>query len=211
MKKTLALILALCMLLALCACTQEAPAETPAEPEKADTEAVVNEQPTEQEGTDVPAVKIGYLCQTKDYEFHKNALEGTIKAADEAGIEMLYQVVGTDAAEIRKTFDSFLAQGCNVIVDFSCSSEPSQQVAKLCEQNGIYDICVDTDCTEYGSTTYFFGLNNSDAGKLMGEEAYNWCVEQGIADKVDHVIQVNASALGDAVWSRTNDAVNTKT
>lgn len=42
MKKTLALILALCMLLALCACTQEAPAETPAEPEKADTEAVVN-------------------------------------------------------------------------------------------------------------------------------------------------------------------------
>lgn len=209
MKKTLALILALCMLLALCACTQEAPAETPAEPEKADTEAVVNEQPTEQEGTDIPAVKIGYLCQTKDYEFHKNALEGTIKAADEAGIEMLYQVVGTDAAEIRKTFDSFLAQGCNVIVDFSCSSEPSQQVAKLCEQNGIYDICVDTDCTEYGSTTYFFGLNNSDAGKLMGEEAYNWCVEQGIADKVDHVIQVNASALGDAVWSRTNDAVKT--
>ena len=154
------------------------------------------------------AVKIGYLCQTKDYEFHKNALEGTIAAAEEEGIEMLYQVVGTDAAEIRTTFDSYLAQGCNVIIDFSCSSEPSQQIAKLCEQNGVYDICVDTDNTEYGSTTYFFGLNNSDAGKLMGEEAYNWCIDNSVAETVDHVIQINSSALGDVVWARTNEAVN---
>jgi predicted Zn-dependent peptidase len=43
----------------------------------------------------------------------------------------------------------------------------------------------------------------------MGTEAYNWCVEQGIANMVDHVIQINTSALGDAVWSRTNDAVKT--
>jgi len=183
MKRTLALILALCMVFALCV-TGVASAE--------------EKQP-----------KIGYLCQTKDYEFHKNALEGTIAAAEAAGIDMLYQVVGTDAAEIRKTYDSFVAQGCNVIVDFSCSGEPSQQVAKLCERNDIFDICVDTDCTEFGKTTYFFGLNNADAGKLMGEEAYKWCVDNQIIDKVDHVIQINASALGEAVWARTGEAVKT--
>ena len=204
MKKLLALILAVLMLVSLCACAQK----TATEPAKeAAAEAPAAEKAEEK--TEAPAAKIGYLCQTKDFEFHKNALEGTVNAAEDAGIEVLYQVTGTDAAEIRKTFDSFLAQGCNVIIDFSCSSEPSQQIAKLCEQNGIFDICVDTDCTEYGATTYFFGLNNSAAGKLMGEEAYNWCVEQGIADKVDRVIQVNASALGDAVWSRTDDAVKT--
>ena len=196
MKKLFALILALSMVLSLSACGQESASEPFTE-----TTAEVAEE------AETPAVKIGYLCQTKDYEFHKNALEGTIAAAEEAGVEIVHQVTGTDAAAIRKTFDTFVAQGCNVIVDFTCSAEPSQQVAKLCEENGIYNICVDTDCTSYGANTYFFGLNNSDAGKLMGEKAYDWCVENGVADKVDHVIQVNASALGDAVWSRTNDAV----
>lgn len=203
MKKILALALALCMIFALCACGQQAaPAAAPAA-EPAAAPAAEEAAPA----AEAPALKIGYLCQTKDYEFHKNALEGTIAAAEAAGIEILYQVVGQDATEIRQTYDSFVAQGCNVIIDFTCSGEPSQQIAKLCEQNNVFDISVDTDNTEFGSTTYFFGLNNADAGELMGTESYNWCVEQGLLDKVDHVIQINASSLGDVVWSRTDKAV----
>lgn len=207
MKKFLALVLALCMVFALCACGQQAaPAAAPAPAQEA---APAEEAPAEEAAPAeaAPEIKIGYLCQTKDYEFHKNALEGTLAAAEAAGIPILYQVVGQDATEIRKTYDSFVAQGCNVIMDFTCSGEPSQQIAKLCEANNIFDISVDTDNTEYGKTTYFFGLNNSDAGELMGAEGYQWCVDNGVADKVDHVVQINASSLGDAVWARTDKAV----
>ena len=153
-------------------------------------------------------IKIGYLCKTKGYEFHKNALEGTLAAAKDANIDIVYQVVGTDAAEIRKAYDAFVARGCNVIIDFSCSGETGRQIARLCEQKGILDISVDSDNTEYGCTTYFFGLDNHDAGKVLGEGAYQWLSYNGLADKVDHIIQLNASSIGEAVWDRTDDAVD---
>ena len=213
MKKLFALFLVLCMMVAMVACGNKAPAaDAPAADAPAADAPAADAPAADAPAAVAPAaaeVKIGYLCQTKDYEFHKNALDGTIAAAEAAGVELVYQVVGTDAAAIRQNYDAFVAQGCNVIIDFTCSGEPSQQIAKLCEQAGIYHIGVDTDMTEFGANTYFFGLDNHDAGKILGEGAYNWCVDNGVIDKVDHVVQINATALGEAVWARTDDAVAT--
>ena len=170
------------------------------------TDSVPTEMETPDAGSNTPVLKIGYLCQTQDYEFHKNALAGMISACDEAGTDLLYQVVGTDASAIRTAFDSFVTQGCNVIVNFSCAVEASQQIAELCEEKGIFHICVDTDVVSSGATTYFFGLNNATAGTLMGEGSFEW-LSANVDGKVDHVISINASALGDAVMARTENAV----
>lgn len=153
-----------------------------------------------------PVLKIGYLCQTQDYEFHNNALQGTIDACAEQGIELLYQVVGTDPTLIRTVFDSFVTQGINVLINFSCATEANQTIAKLCEQKGIIHLCVDTDVVDYGATTYFFGLNNGAAGDLMGENSVEW-LKANLDQEIAHVIHINGSGLGEVVLERTGNAV----
>lgn len=156
---------------------------------------------------ETPELKIGYLCQTQDYEFHNNALQGTIEACEEKGIELMYQVVGTDPAEIRTAFDAFVVQGMNVLINFSCATEANQTIAKLCEQKGIIHLCVDTDVTEYGKTTYFFGLNNGAAGDLMGQHSVEW-LKENLDQEIAHVIDINGSGLGEVVLTRTSNAVD---
>ena len=46
---------------------------------------------------EAPELKIGYLCQTQDYEFHNNALLGTIKACEDMGREYNYTSIDTVA------------------------------------------------------------------------------------------------------------------
>lgn len=155
---------------------------------------------------EAPRLKIGYLCQTQDYEFHNNALQGTIDACAEEGIELLYQVVGTDPTAIRTAFDSFVTQGINVLINFSCATEANQTIAKLCEQKEIIHICVDVDVNEYGATTYFFGLNNAAAGDLMGKGSVEW-LKANLDQEIAHVIHINGSGLGEVVLARTGNAV----
>lgn len=156
---------------------------------------------------EAPELKIGYLCQTQDYEFHNNALQGTIAACEEQGIELMYQVVGTDPAAIRTAFDAFVVKGMNVLINFSCATEANQTIAKLCEQKGIIHLCVDTDVTEYGKTTYFFGLNNGAAGDLMGQYSVEW-LKENLDQEIAHVIDINGSGLGEVVLTRTSNAVD---
>lgn len=156
---------------------------------------------------EAPELKLGYLCQTQDYEFHNNALQGTIEACEELGIDLMYQVVGTDPAAIRTAFDAFVVKGMNVLINFSCATEANQTIAKLCEQKGIIHLCVDTDVTEYGSTTYFFGLNNGAAGDLMGQYSAEW-LKENLDQEIAHVIDINGSGLGEVVLTRTSNAVD---
>lgn len=156
---------------------------------------------------EAPELKIGYLCQTQDYEFHNNALQGTIAACEEQGIELMYQVVGTDPAAIRTAFDAFVVKGMNVLINFSCATEANQTIAKLCEQKGIIHLCVDVDVTEFGNTTYFFGLNNGEAGDLMGKHSVEW-LQANLDQEIAHVIDINGSGLGEVVLTRTSNAVD---
>lgn len=75
------------------------------------------------------------------------------------------------------------------------------------EQKGIIHLCVDTDVTEYGNTTYFFGLNNGAAGDLMGQHSVEW-LKENLDQEIAHVIDINGSGLGEVVLTRTSNAVD---
>lgn len=115
---------------------------------------------------EAPVLKIGVLDRTADEEAHIKFGEGIRAAAEEAGVECMYKCVGEEMTDIRSTLDTYVAQGCNVIVDFISSLEISQAIADDCERYGIFHICIDADPGEY---SYFYGLSNGEAGAALGE------------------------------------------
>ena len=112
MKKILALVLALCMVFALCACgaKTEAPAEAPA------AEAPAAEAPA----AEAPAFKVAMITDygdITDQSFNQTTYEACKEFCDENSIEFkYYKPAGDSTAERVAMVDAAVADGFNVIV-----------------------------------------------------------------------------------------------
>lgn len=182
MKRLLALTLALCMIFALCATSANA---------------------------ETPVLKVGYLCNNEEAEYHYKVLNGCKKAFEDAGYEFTYAVTGGDAAEARAAFDSFMSRGVNVIIDFTCTSTSAAALSDLCEARGIYYIAVDVffDNLDKNTYTYSFGVDNAAIGEFGGEKVVEWLKANGY-DSVDYILETNNSTFGESVRARTKGVVD---
>lgn len=120
-------------------------------------------------------------------------------ACEEAGVECLFKCTGEDLTEVRSTLDTYIAQGCNVIVDFLSSLEISQAISEDCEHNGVIHICIDADPSEY---SYFYGLSNGEAGAALGEYLVDYVADE-MGGKCDLVILMDSPSHGEDVGYRT--------
>lgn len=153
---------------------------------------------TAQTGEDVE-LKIGVLDRTADEEVHIKFGEGMQAACEEAGVECLYSTPGEDMSLVRSTYDSYVAQGCNVIVDFLSSLETSQALAEDCARDGIYHICIDADP---GGESYFYGLSNEKAGEQLGTYLVDY-IDEKMGGECDLLILMDSPSHGEDVAKRT--------
>ena len=116
MKKILALMLALCMVFALCACGSSEPAaedtaETPAE------DAAAEEAPAEEEAAPAEKVRIGMVTDVggvNDQSFNQTSWEG-LQALDPEVFEVNYLESKTDA-DYQTNINTFIDEGYDLII-----------------------------------------------------------------------------------------------
>lgn len=148
-----------------------------------------------------PILKIGVIDRTADEEVHIKFGESIQAAAKEAGVECLYATPGEDLTAVRSTYDSYISQGCNVIVDFLSSLEVSQALSEDCERDGVFHICIDADPGEY---SYFYGLSNGDAGDALGEYLVGYITNE-MGGVCDALVLMDSPTHGEDVAKRTEN------
>ena len=116
MKKILALMLALCMVFALCACGSSEPAaEDTAEAPAA--EAPAEEAPAEEEAAPAEKVRIGMVTDVggvNDQSFNQTSWEG-LQALDPEVFEVNYLESKTDA-DYQTNINTFIDEGSDLII-----------------------------------------------------------------------------------------------
>jgi ABC-type sugar transport system substrate-binding protein len=151
--------------------------------------------------TESKVLKIGVIDRTADEEVHIKFGESIQAAAKEAGVVCLYAATGEDLVTIRSTYNSYIAQGCNVIVDFLSSMEISEALSEDCERDGVFHICIDADPRPY---SYFYGLSNGDAGSALGNYLVNY-IKNKMGGKIDMLVLMDSPTHGEDVAKRTEN------
>jgi ABC-type sugar transport system substrate-binding protein len=146
-------------------------------------------------------LKIGVLDRNADEEAHIKFGESIQDAAKGAGVTCLYSATGEDMVAVRSTLSSYIAQGCNVIVDFLSSMETSEAISEECERAGVFHICIDADPRPY---TYFYGLSNGDAGDVLGNYLVNY-IRDKMNGTIDMLLLMDSPSHGEDVAKRTEN------
>ena len=170
MKKALALILALVMVLALAACGSSAPAASN------DAPAANNDAPAADSGK---TVKIGVLVSDVSGEealgfraYYENYI------AKNYNVEFTYTEQLEDAAAEKAAIEKFAAQGYDAILSLAASDRTTQ--IETCEANGLYYAVVsgmldDAQFEQFKSNEHFVGQigpsmdTEFEAGYAMGK------------------------------------------
>jgi ABC-type sugar transport system substrate-binding protein len=145
-------------------------------------------------------VKIGCLNRSETEEVHIVFAAGLRAACKASNIELLYNTPGgDDQTAIRAAFDSFITQGCNVIVDFLSSQEISETLASDAKRAGVFYFGIDATL---GNGSYFYGLSNGEAGKKLGSYLVDYVAKQ-MGGKCDLVVLMDSPSHGPDVAKRT--------
>ena len=116
MKKILALVLALCMVFALCACGQSATTDKPAEESKA-PEAAESTAPEAPEAVTYKVAMITDYGDITDQSFNQTTYEGCKEFCEANGVDFkYYKPAGDSTAERVAMVDAAVADGYNVVV-----------------------------------------------------------------------------------------------
>ena len=201
MKKILALLLALAMILALSACGGTTPAPAPAPAAQGGDAPAPADTPAE------PAkpVKIGYITSDPSSGFWKEVLESLQNACQKQGVELVYQIA-SDSAGMRAAYDSLLAQNVDIIVDGYSIEEIANAYAEEAVDSGVPFMAVAFNCPVEGA--YSYGTSNDGMGVSFGEFAAE-SVKKEWDGKIDLIITANAYTAVPAMASRTDKAVET--
>ena len=129
MKKILALLLALCMIFALAACGETAPAETkPAEEPAAEApaaeepaaEAPAEEAPAEEPAAEAADIRVAMITDygdITDQSFNQTTYEACKEYCEANGVDFKYYKPGSDSDDDRITMiENAIEEGFNVVV-----------------------------------------------------------------------------------------------
>ena len=194
MKKLLALLLALVMVLGLVACgaADEPAADAPA------ADAPAADAPA----ADAPAAdktyKFGLMIYSETDEATISIRTGVEKAAAAAGVEL---IIGTNQGDHTKTaavLETILAQDIDALIDATWSAEVGLNTSAICKERGIPLVTCDV---EYDDYAHLVGANNYGAGQANGEYAIKW-INENWDGQVNQVIAMYGFASGDGVKAR---------
>jgi ABC-type sugar transport system substrate-binding protein len=200
-KRLLFALVSIALVLTMLAACSPSPSTSPSDSASTDESAAVTTDETATESaSEAPALKIGCLNRSETEEVHIVFAEGLRAACEEAGVELLYNTPGgDDQTAIRSAFDSFITQGCNVIVDFLSSQEISETLAADAQKDGIFYFGVDATLN---NGSYFYGLSNGEAGEKLGTYLVDYVANQ-MGGQCDLVILMDSPSHGEDVAKRT--------
>lgn len=162
MKKTLCLILSLCMLLCLAACGSgqaTAPTQAPAA-DTAATEGTAGE--TAATAVDPASLKVGLVCGTSsidDKSFIQSAWEGLQKASQDFGIEVGYlQSTEDSTTAVLESIADLVDAGYNMLVMPGFSFQQAAYEAQSKYPNVMF-VTIDTAPRADGADTYTIADN----------------------------------------------------
>lgn len=135
------------------------------------------EQPAEQgsEAAETPqapaegekeSIKIGFCNLSESYDFFLTVKESMEAACEEKGYELIYATAEQDATKMRTSWDMFVNQGADIIVDANVVGDAGSALATQYKESGnVPVISVDNAY----DNAYFFGVDNEGAGIVAGE------------------------------------------
>lgn len=197
MKKILALILALCMVFALCACGAGETASAPAVEEPA---AEAPAAGAAAETTDVAStgIKIGYnIFGTGGYPLASLANQSQV-ALDYLGDESINADDHFSVETIISDVENMISSGCDGIAIWLPAPPLYMVVANMCEEAGVYfvlndKIPADPEIKEQLLACEYFAGAVAPANAQYGTDMANYALEQGWKTCI-----LNSSAQGDA-------------
>ena len=182
MKKLIAMLLALVMVLSLVACSSGQPADAPA--------------------ADAPAADEGYtiamLPKFKGENYFDGCYVGAQKAADELGVTLVYdgpnQSEATNAKQVE-ILEGFIAAGVDAIVVSPCDAEGIVPTLKKAQDAGIVVTTFDADAPAEARAFYVNAATAADIGKGLVDALAKTLEGQGWADEACRVALISGSGL----------------
>ena len=195
MKKLLALLLALVMVIGLVACgaKEDAPAADAPAADAPAADAPAADAPAEKK-----PYKFGLMIYAETDEATISIRTGVEKAAEAAGIELVIGNNGGDATKTPALLETMLAQDIDALIDATWSAEVGMNTSAICKERGIPLVTCDV---EYDDYAHLVGANNYGSGQANGEYAIKW-INENWGGEVNHVIAMYGFASGDGVKAR---------
>ena len=167
MKKLIAMLLALVMVLSLVACSSGQPSDAPAADAPA-ADAPAADAPA----ADAPAADEGYtiamLPKFKGENYFDGCYVGAQKAADELGVTLVYdgpnQSEATNAKQVE-ILEGFIAAGVDAIVVSPCDAEGIVPTLKKAQDAGIVVTTFDADAPAEARAFYVNAATAANIGK----------------------------------------------
>ena len=187
MKKLIAMLLALVMVLSLVACSSGQPAA---------------DAPADAPAADAPAADEGYtiamLPKFKGENYFDGCYVGAQKAADELGVTLVYdgpnQSEATNAKQVE-ILEGFIAAGVDAIVVSPCDAEGIVPTLKKAQDAGIVVTTFDADAPAEARAFYVNAATAADIGKGLVDALAKSLADQGWAEEDCRVALISGSGL----------------
>lgn len=207
MKKLIALLLALVMVIGLVACTaaekeSPAPDTTAKEPtaEKADQVAEPDQEPAAEENK---TIKLGLANINEKATFGKLVKMGFENACAAKGWELVYVDNNSDGAQAVQNAEILVQNDVDFIVDLNVDQSVAGTIVDIVSAADIPLLAVDIAMGD----TPFFGCDSEAIGNLTGEYAAQW-IKDNWDGEVEYLVCFTAIASGDEVQKRARNAVS---
>lgn len=179
MKKLLALIVAVCMLLGCAACTTEEPVDAQQTPDAQQTDAASGDAtPAGTEGGD-DEYHIGFVVHTTSGDVMSSIEYGAKAAAEDYGVKLTYTgPIETDNTEQISMFESLVAAGCDAIVIIAGDPTVWDDPIKSAVDKGVTVVVTDTDAPTSARTSYF-GVDTAKLAYDLGSSVRTLTGDEG--------------------------------
>lgn len=192
MKKTLAMLLALVMMLSMlsaCGDSGNTPASNP--PSNPTGSADDGNQPQGNEPVSYSPMKIAFAANAVDETFveMKNAMENSIGPA--LNIEFMFSEAISDAGALTTFIENAYASGCDAVWTNVTSS--IDQAAGVCEELGMYFVGISSDVAkENMSLEHYVSVTGASAAGYA--TAYGQALSSVVNDGKDHSVLILSGA-----------------
>lgn len=171
-----------------------------------DAPATTSAPAADPSGTGEPAAagegySIGYSNMALKEDFFITVEAGIRKECETLGYEYNTTISDRDATKMKQNIEALVTMGADIIIDFNVMAEAGSAIASDLDKEGIPMLSV--DCVYEGA--YFFGVNNLEAGNILGEATIPF-VDEKFGGEIEYIVNLYDDASGPEVKKR-NDGV----
>jgi len=204
MKRLIVVIMAMMLLLAACAPAAPDTPAAPATPDEPAPAAPAEPAPAEPEPIEPSGVwNIGYSNMFEKEDFFIVVEAGLRKAVEAAGYTINVTYADRDAIVMRSNIEALVLMGADIIIDFNVLDDVGSIIASELAEQGIPMLSIDS----FYDGAYFFGVNNIEAGRILGEATIPF-VEDKFDGEIEYIVNLYDAQSGLIIKQRNDGVVD---